>query len=141
MGKAKARRNTRQRQMILDALKQDLSHPTAMEVFEAVRKRLPNISLGTVYRNLERLVEDKLVRKLDSDRVGARYDAEIHPHTHIHCLSCHRVDNIDTADKDLVDARAVNIEGYEVTGFRVEFFGICPQCRKDQQSEYSHVQP
>lgn len=133
MALKKVQRNTQQRQVILEELCKVNSHPTAAGLFEIVRQRLPGISLATVYRNLERLSELGLVLKLDLGGGQARYDGTPQPHDHVRCVRCGRVD-----DLRLVPVEAGGegpLEGYEVLGRRLEFFGICPQCRKHEPSQ------
>lgn len=126
-------RLTRQRVVILEELKKVKSHPTAYDVYEMVRKRLPRISLGTVYRNLEHLASQGLVRRLDFGAGQRRFDADMDDHTHIRCISCGRV-------QDVPLNRSANITtmyeivhrhtGYDVLDCELDFQGICPACRK-----------
>jgi Fur family transcriptional regulator, ferric uptake regulator len=124
------RRNSQQRQVILEELQRLKSHPTAADLYEIVRRRLPRISLGTVYRNLELLAEQGTIRRLDAGAVQARFDGKLALHHHIRCQSCGSVDDIELPPLDLSGFIPQNTGGYEVYGHRLEFFGICPQCRK-----------
>jgi Fur family transcriptional regulator, ferric uptake regulator len=81
-------RMTRQRQVILEQLREVCSHPTADEVYGMVRRRLPRISLGTVYRNLEMLVKAGLIRRLDMAGRQRRYDGNVEHHYHVRCSRC-----------------------------------------------------
>jgi len=126
----KKSRMTKQRRVILEELEKLSSHPTADELYHIVRKRLSRISLGTVYRNLDLLSKKNLVRKLDFSGKQARFDSNINKHHHIRCVSCNRVDdvfNIPVIDVKKDVSKATN---YEVLGYKQEFYGICPQCRK-----------
>ncbi len=87
-------RMTRQRMVILDTLRSMVSHPTADEVYEAVRGILPHISLGTVYRNLEVLTEMGLIMRLDIGGGQRRYDGRAERHYHLRCINCERVVDI-----------------------------------------------
>jgi len=78
-------RITRQRRVILEELQRTKSHPTADELYRKVRRRLPRISLGTVYRNLELLSRSGLIRKLEIGGGKMRFDGIVEPHYHIHC--------------------------------------------------------
>ena len=127
---------TRPRRAILEELRtQELSHPTADEVYEAVRRRLPRISLGTVYRNLEALSEAGLVLKLELAAAQKRFDITTSKHYHVRCVECGRVDDC-VLDLPLDLERALrSSNGYEVVGHRLEFTGICPNCNKSKEGE------
>jgi Fur family ferric uptake transcriptional regulator len=125
---SKTRRNTRQREVVLEELRKLNTHPTAAELHDIVRKRLPRISLGTVYRNLDRLAGDDIIRKLENGIGGARFDGDVGRHLHVTCVACGRIDDVPGPTAD-VDTDELNTpEGYEIIGLRVELKGICPQC-------------
>jgi Fur family ferric uptake transcriptional regulator len=123
-----AQRMTRQRQLILKELMGRCDHPTAEELFTAVRKSLPRISLGTVYRNLDVLVRGGLAVRLDRPGEQARFDADTHPHYHVECERCGRVDDVEADDLSALILPRVRAGGYRVKGVRVEFRGMCPAC-------------
>ena len=130
-------RVTNQRKIILEELQGVKTHPTADEIYSLVRKRLPRISLGTVYRNLEILSNLGLVRKLENAAGQKRFDGDMSPHHHIRCCKCGKVG-------DIFNAPALNgvdqgLEtDFQVTGFLLEFAGICPQCqRPTRNTKYS----
>ena len=126
--RSKARRNTPQRRVILEELRKLESHPTAAELFAIVRARIPRISLGTVYRNLEVLHEGGQINKLELAGAETRFDAMTHPHLHIRCTRCHKVE--DLPDAGLMLDTPSELAGYAIEGSRQEFFGICPACRR-----------
>ncbi|HEB68713.1 MAG TPA: ArsR family transcriptional regulator [Desulfobulbus sp.] len=121
-------RMTHQREVILDEIKKSTTHPTADELYERIKKKLPRISLATVYRNLEIMSESGLINKLEISGRQKRFDWDLEQHDHIYCVQCHRVDNIDLADKKDVTLPPEQNRGYMVSGCRVEFYGICPKC-------------
>ena len=121
-------RMTHQREIILDEIKKSTTHPTADELYEKVKKKLPRISLATVYRNLEIMSEAGLINKLEISGRQKRFDWDLIQHDHIFCVQCHRVDNIELADKKEVILPPGEDHGYKVSGCRVEFYGICPKC-------------
>ena len=127
MGAEKQRRNTPQRRVILEELNSVKSHPTAAELFTMVRKRLPRISLGTVYRNLEVLYQSGQINKLELAGTETRYDGMLEPHLHIRCTECGTIQ--DLMDPSLVAARPPELDGFLVKGCRLEYFGTCPACR------------
>ncbi len=129
MPTGKPRRNTQQRQILLEELCCMDTHPTASELYELVRKRLPRISLGTVYRNLEVLHQDGRIIKLDLAGHEARFDGMVEPHCHVRCTECGRVRDLPEVDPRSFDLNSAEINGFLIEGFKLEYFGICPKCR------------
>ena len=127
-------RNTRQRQVILEELQALKAHPTAAELYQAVRKRLQKISLGTVYRNLEVLVGNKSIRKLDMSGSEARFDGEIKPHHHARCTKCGAIDDLFDLPQNIVPRRHMSLDDYDVHGYRIEFYGLCRKCKSREQT-------
>jgi Fur family ferric uptake transcriptional regulator len=127
---------TRQRRVILEEIKQTGSHPTAYEVYETVRRRLPRISLGTVYRNLELLFEYGEVQKLELGGAQRRFDGDTANHYHVRCLHCGRVDDVLIERLATLEDLIRGVSEYEIVGHRLEFLGLCPKCRKD--AHHSH---
>lgn len=123
-------RLTTQRQIILEELSKVKTHPTASELYDMVRKRLPRIGLGTVYRNLELMAENGMVLKLEVGGTQKRFDATTDTHYHIRCSGCGKVDDIDTPVMDDLVREAANATSYEVLGHHIEFSGMCPACQK-----------
>jgi Fur family transcriptional regulator, ferric uptake regulator len=125
-------RNTRQRQVILEEVQKLTSHPTAATLYEIVRSRLPKVSLGTVYRNLELLARLGLIQKLDFSGGEARFDGNVEDHDHLRCVRCGRVDDVSAPALDLSGEQTNDWGGYQILGHRLEFFGICPKCGSQQ---------
>jgi Fur family ferric uptake transcriptional regulator len=124
-----SQRQTRQRQIILEELRRSHSHPTAAELHEAVRQRLPRISLGTVYRNLELLASAGRIRKLPLSGETMRYDGDLGSHYHIRCVECGKIDDVEIPALDIDSALLDSSDGYEILGHRLEFIGVCQSCR------------
>jgi Fur family transcriptional regulator, ferric uptake regulator len=122
-------RNTKQRQVILEELQKLTSHPTAAGLYRIVVRRLPKISLGTVYRNLDLLTKSGAIQKLEFGSEEARFDGNLTPHYHIRCVKCGHVDDIHHPPLDLLGGVTDDFNGYHVLGHRVEFFGLCPKCK------------
>ncbi len=128
-------RMTNQREMILEELKNSNRHLSADELYEKVRRLVPRISLTTIYRNLEILTELGIVAKLQTGGRQKRFDYDVSEHDHIYCIICHRVDNI-SLQRERIPAIAPEQQiGYTVTGYRLEFAGICPRCQKIKKKE------
>jgi len=134
MSDRKQTRNTPQRQVILEELRESGSHPTAVELYEMVRRRMPRISLGTVYRNLDFLAQRGTIQKLELGGNEARFDGDLRPHYHVHCVHCGRVDDVEGVSAHLTGDRVQQAGGYEILTHRVEFLGICPHCKAERQT-------
>ena len=122
------RRNTVQRQVVLEELKKVASHPTAGELYDISRRRLPRISLGTVYRNLEILITMGLVRKLETAGREARFDGNIDPHDHVRCVLCGAFEDIHGLPADLMGEEVARKTSYKMLGRQLELRGVCPDC-------------
>lgn len=131
-------RLTTQRQIILEELAKVKTHPTASELYDMVRKRLPRIGLGTVYRNLELMADNGMILKIEVGGTQKRFDAFTDPHYHIRCSCCGKVDDMKLPVlEDLVNS-ADQSSPYHIIGHHVEFTGICPDCQKNQESITTH---
>ena len=129
-------RMTRQRKIILEELRKVDTHPSADEVYEMVRQRLPRISLGTVYRNLEILSKTGIIKKLEPGCTLKRFDGNPIDHYHLRCIQCDRI--VDAYfDVDLkLPPEACKANNFEIVGHKLEFIGLCSAC-----SEASNTPP
>lgn len=130
MQKEKKLRMTRQRKVILEELRKLNTHPSADEIYEVVRHRLPRISLGTVYRNLEVLSELGEIQKLELSGLLKRFDWNTKKHYHIRCVRCSRVDDAPIAPLNQLDNELYGATVFEIIGHNLEFTGLCPECSK-----------
>ena len=121
-------RLTSQRQVILEELQKVTSHPTASEVFDMVRKRLPRIGLGTVYRNLDLLAERGIIKKLEAGGEQKRFDGDTSQHYHVRCVKCGRVEDIFIERSKELEKRAASYCNYKILDHHVQFSGICSKC-------------
>lgn len=122
------RRRSRQRDTVLRVLRGTKSHPTADWIYEQVKREIPNVSLGTVYRNLRMLKEASEIIELDFGAAQSRFDGNPEPHYHFVCLSCGRVLDVDMPVKRGLDEEARESSGHQVLGHRLEFYGTCSRC-------------
>lgn len=126
-------RETRQRRVVYETIKQTHSHPTADWIFEKVRTTVPKISLGTVYRNLSVLKDEGMVREIYGNDRRAHYDAITAPHAHFICSECGSI--WDVHSQVDYDWRSIKeLVGCEVAEQRVEFVGVCAACRHRRKS-------
>ena len=123
---------SKQRTVIKEFLQTRKDHPTADVVYNAVRKDYPNISLGTVYRNLMLLSEIGEIQKL---RVGdglEHFDADISEHNHFICNDCGSVIDLEMDSIRGIDETAARYFNGKIEGHKVYFYGICEKCLKKQ---------
>ncbi len=130
-------RMTPQRKVILEEIAKLKSHPTAGELCRVVRKRLPRISLGTVYRNLDILSQAGLINRLEVAGLERRFDGDTSRHYHVRCTSCGKLSDLELGPLAFLEAEAAQASDFQIMGHSLEFRGICPQCRA--QAEASSV--
>jgi len=123
---------TRQRKVVLEELQKMENHPSADEIYEMVRLRLPRVSLGTVYRNLEVLSDLGEIQKLELSGSLKRFDWNPKKHYHIRCLGCNRVDDAPIAPLKQLENELYEATVFEIIGHNLEFTGLCPECSKIQ---------
>lgn len=127
-------RMTRQRRVILEELRKENIHPTADALYAIVRKRLPRISLGTVYRNLEILTALGEIQTLEMSGSQKRYDGVPNRHYHIRCMHCGRVDDAPIAPMNQLENELYGATVYTIMGHRLEFMGLCPECSQNEEA-------
>jgi Fur family peroxide stress response transcriptional regulator len=130
----KALRETKQRKAILDFLRKTKSHPTADQIYDSVRKIIPSISKGTVYRNLQVLIDSGIVSVLDIRGTLSRYELRQEAHYHFRCEACGRVFDLDEPVDLGLDDRISKRTGFLVSGHQTEFRGWCADCRRPSQN-------
>ena len=134
MNKNPKYRFSRQRKVILDELKKAKSHPTADILYRSVREQLPKISLGTVYRNLDVLIQQGLISKILIDGYPSRFEHIDRDHIHIRCISCGKIDDLPIENVISLDELKIKSE-YEIMGYNQEFIGKCPDCLKKEKQQ------
>lgn len=119
---------TPQRAAILEYLEGNTSHPSAEDIFEAVKVEYPMMSLATVYNTLETLRDMGLLWELSIDDQRKRYDPNTNSHHHLICTRCRKV--VDVHMEFELEVPEDQAHGFRLTGRHVEFYGICPQCNE-----------
>ena len=134
---AQPRRNSKQRTLVLDVLKASHKHPNAEEVYLAVKQQLPDISLGTVYRNLNLLEEMGQIIRIQTGIGGDRFDAVTQMHPHLICTECGGVSDLDCQiDKETELLRqALQTSGAQIQDVQIRAWGICGRCRENKESK------
>ena len=127
---------SRQREAIKDYLSSVTTHPTADTVYMHIKDEFPNISLGTVYRNLSLLSDIGEIRKLTNFGSADRYDGRVAPHSHFMCTKCNRVIDMqsDSLNGILEQAAAEFVHG-KVFDVDASFYGICKECLKKEEKQ------
>ncbi len=125
---ARGFRRTPQRDAIIRYLEDHDGHPSAGEIFEAVRNEIPGMSFATVYNTLDALREAGAVREMTVDSRRRRFDPDPTLHHHAICVECGKVEDVH-GDVTVLPANG-DFSEYDISESRVEFFGICPECRE-----------
>ena len=123
------RRNTKQRQIILDSVRSRCDHPTAEQIYNQVKELDEKISLGTVYRNLQLLAESGEILAVRIPNGPDRFDLTLKDHDHFICKKCGSVSDF-MLDAQRRVASFVNKEGFVIDSYQTVFSGLCPKCSK-----------
>ena len=124
------KRNTIQKQIVLDMVKELRNHPTADEVFGAIALKHPSISRGTVYRNLNSLVDDGALRKIKVPDAADRFDHFLEPHYHIKCTKCGKFEDLMIPYKKDIIENVSKYTDYQVQDYEIVFYGVCSSCNE-----------
>ena len=124
--------------MILEELRLCRNHPSADELYLRVRERLPRISLGTVYRNLELMASQGIISRFDASSGQKRFDPIAEQHCHFRCTACGKIEDIPFATEfPRLDPNHPWVRKRKIQGARPEYFGLCPDCigtdKEDEQ--------
>jgi Fe2+ or Zn2+ uptake regulation protein len=122
---------TSQRRAVLEALKEFRGHPSAEEVYLAVKKKNPKVALGTVYQALSVLEEIGLIEAKRWSDSPVRYDLNVEPHYDIRCTKCDEVEEIPGLKCEDFAARIRENTPYEVTNTTLVIEGVCPGCLRE----------
>lgn len=125
---AKAHRYSRQREKIYEYLERSCEHPSAEMIYKDLREELPELSLGTVYRNLKLLEELGRVRRVTSHQGNERYDAICGDHVHFLCQSCGSIRDLSGVDSEQIRQHLPLDDGYRFSKLDMIITGRCPQC-------------
>lgn len=126
------RKNSRQREMILKTLIHSSDHPSAEAIYAQVKKVLPNLALGTVYRNLRILKEEGLLIELNGADGKTHYDYNTRQHHHFICEECGRIiDLVEIPDRSIEDMLS-SMVGSDIILTSIKLKGLCPDCKKER---------
>lgn len=123
-------RFSKKRQAIYDCLLSTKSHPTADWIYQQLHPVYPDLSLGTVYRNLSQLKEAGMIQSVGVVNGQERFDADVSSHPHLVCTDCGSVVDLHLSLPERLMADASNQSGFHIMGVSLRLQGICPDCRK-----------
>lgn len=122
--------NTIQRRIIMEDLCKLKCHPKADDLYEIVRTRLPRISLGTVYRNLDLMARAGEIWKLDIPGPEKRFDGNVIPHYHLRCTHCQAIEDIEIPDMEQIEKELAKKLDDRISAYYLNFTGSCTKCLK-----------
>lgn len=127
-------RRSMQRDTILRVIKNTTNHPGADWVYDQVRKEIPNISLGTVYRNLNLLAQAGKIKEIEIPGTGSRFDGMTRTHHHLICEKCGRIFDWEESLDPTVETKIAKKTGFKVRKQYLKFIGICSDCQKNNEA-------
>lgn len=127
-------KKSKQREAIITFLRSRKDHPTADVVYANMRQEIPNISLGTVYRNLSLLADQGEILRLSCDGKTDHFDGFTHPHYHFLCKECGAVSDVELDISEEILAKAASATAGEITEYSLLFKGCCNACKKEHQT-------
>ena len=119
-------RETKQRREILAYMRSKRQHLSASQIYDAVREKIPNISLGTVYRNLGNLLEDGEIIAVETSDKCVYYDGFIKGHSHFVCRECKTIFDFPLPDDD---TKKIRDAGFEIESEKIVYYGLCSECK------------
>ncbi len=122
-----ALKHSKQREAILAELRSRKDHPTAEDLYFSLKAKMPNLSLGTVYRNLNMLACDGVILKISFEGAD-RYDGNKELHYHFQCLECGRVTDVDMPPFDGINSKAQAFAKGRIETHELIFSGVCDEC-------------
>ena len=131
----KTRNNSKQREEVLKVLRASKAHPSAREIHEQVKPKIPGIALGTVYRNIKVCREDGTVASVGVVNNEERFDGVIEPHPHAVCTRCSKIIDV----QKLPIAAAMRLGSFVVDARRTIFYGICADCQRKTNNRLVHL--
>ena len=129
----KSERYSRQREEVFRILKSTTSHPTAEWVYFQAKRKIPKLSLGTVYRNLNHQYQKGAIRKLCFGTPFEHFDGNTSPHQHFLCKRCGKIYDLFLDLENELVAKARRLKKFKVEKVEVEFQGLCLDCKKISQ--------
>jgi len=137
------RRNSVRRERILEELRKSRQHPTAEWIYHRLKKEFPGLSLGTVYRNLKILAEEKLIQTIQNGSTFDRYDGNLAPHHHLICECCGTLADMEWEMDPSFIQQLEKQSGFQLRPYPIEMWGLCPKCQagklEEEHKKQSHL--
>ena len=124
-------KRSRQREEILKILKHTDTHPTASWIYDELKNDFKNLSMGTVYRNLNILMDQSMITKIESGSGFDRFDGNIDPHYHFICRECESVFDLDIPVMENLNEQVNAYTDHQVKDHRISFYGLCANCKEE----------
>lgn len=120
---------SKQREVVLDALKENVIHPTAEKLYSIIQIEYPEVSKATLYRNLSQLADAGIIKKIDGLEPSAHFDHNTHLHYHFICEKCGKVFDVSSEVAQNIVNKAEEETGFKVTNHEIVFKGLCKDCQ------------
>jgi Fe2+ or Zn2+ uptake regulation protein len=124
------RRKSKQRERIYELIKSSMTHPTAQWVYENLKKEIPSLSLGNVYRNIKILSEQGRIIYREFGNGIEHFDATTEMHYHFICEECKIISDFSMPTQEIITKKARKMSKHLINGHTIQFFGICDECNK-----------
>jgi len=121
-------KRSRQRERILNLLRNTDTHPTASWIYDEIKKDFTNLSMGTVYRNINILLDQNLIQKIEAGSSFDRFDANVSTHYHFICRECGSIDDLQMDVLEDLNTDLSKLTNYQAERHRLDFYGLCPSC-------------
>ncbi len=131
----KGLRLTPQRLAILEFLEGNVDHPTAEDIFHAVKMKYPMISLATIYNTIQALKELGNLQEITIDPERKHYDPNTSPHHHIVCTRCNRIGDVFEDYSRVLSLSEDILKVFKITGNHVDFYGVCIKCQENKKKK------
>jgi Fur family peroxide stress response transcriptional regulator len=128
-------RYSKQRELIFNTVLQNKVHPTADYIYNKLKTDYPELSLGTVYRNLNFLADNNMLLKISVPNGSDRFDGTLTPHHHLICRKCGNVFDIDAPELEQLCQHAKQSNGFVIDSRSMAFEGLCADCLNDKQNK------
>lgn len=122
---------SKQREMIYENVMNSCNHPTAEMVYSKIKEKMPKISLGTVYRNLNILASEGLIKKIIIPDNSDRFDKTLDDHYHMYCQNCYNVVDISLDELNNINNIVSKKTGYKILSNNIIFYGLCHNCKRE----------
>ncbi len=123
-------KRSRQRERILNLLRNTDTHPTASWIYDEIKKDFTNLSMGTVYRNINILLDQNLIQKIEAGSSFDRFDANVSTHYHFICRECGNIDDLQMDVLEDLNTELNGLTNYQAERHRLDFYGLCPSCNQ-----------